>query len=124
MDVPALVCSAPCKRFGLRSVRLLVAFTLAVLCVSLLPSSAEAQEIVEKLTINGSVTIPLVSRPPTIEEFLGMKPPAEFADGKMAKVNKLYQRDPHDGAPVSQPTEIYLGYDQKNLYAVFICFDR
>jgi len=33
------------------------------------------------------------------------------------------QRNPHDGVPASQPTEAYLGYDDKNLYAVFVCFD-
>jgi hypothetical protein len=41
----------------------------------------------------------------------------------MAKVTGFIQRNPHDGAPASQRTEAYLGYDQKNLYAVFVCFD-
>jgi Domain of unknown function (DUF5916) len=51
-----------------------------------------------------------------------MKPEGETAM-QMAKVTGFQQRNPHDGAPVSEPTESYLGYDQKNLYAVFICFD-
>jgi len=33
------------------------------------------------------------------------------------------QREPHDGEPVSKPTQAYLGYDQKNLYVVFVCYD-
>ena len=41
----------------------------------------------------------------------------------MAKVTGFIQRAPHDGEGVSEPTEAYLGYDQKNLYVVFICFD-
>jgi len=41
----------------------------------------------------------------------------------MAKVTGFVQRNPHDGEKVSEPTEAYLGYDQKNLYLVFVCFD-
>ena len=33
------------------------------------------------------------------------------------------QRNPHDGDPVTEPTEAFLGYDRKNLYVVFVCFD-
>ena len=51
-----------------------------------------------------------------------MKPVGEIAL-QMAKVTGFTQRNPHDGEPVSEPTEAYLGYDQKNLYAVFVCFD-
>lgn len=43
--------------------------------------------------------------------------------GKLAKVDRFTQRVPSDGAPVSQRTEAYLGYDDKNLYTIFICFD-
>ena len=42
---------------------------------------------------------------------------------EMAKVAGFTQRNPHDGEAVSEPTEAYLGYDQKNLYVVFVCFD-
>lgn len=41
----------------------------------------------------------------------------------MAKVTGFVQRNPHDGEKVSEETAAYLGYDQKNLYAVFVCFD-
>ena len=41
----------------------------------------------------------------------------------MVKVTGFIQRNPHNGDPASQPTEAYLGYDEKNLYAVFVCFD-
>jgi hypothetical protein len=50
--------------------------------------------------------------------------PAPAWQGKLAKVEGLVQRVPTDGAPISQRTEIYLGYDDKNLYAIFVCFDR
>jgi hypothetical protein len=71
----------------------------------------------------GQVNIPRVSRPPTLEAFLEMKPSPEW-EGKLAKVDRFLQRTPSDGQPVSQRTEAYLGYDSKNLYAVFICFDN
>jgi len=51
-----------------------------------------------------------------------MKPSPAW-QGKLAEVKGLLQRIPHDGEPSSQKTEVYLGYDAKNLYAIFICFD-
>ena len=69
-----------------------------------------------------SIRIPRVSSVPRLEDFLGMEPTAEWKD-KLAKVDRFIQRIPSDGAPVSQRTEAYLGYDDKNLYAIFICFD-
>ena len=68
------------------------------------------------------ITIPRVSRPPVLEDFLEMKPSPAW-EGKLAKIDKFIQRAPSDGEPVSQRTETYLGYDDKNLYAIYICFD-
>jgi hypothetical protein len=51
-----------------------------------------------------------------------MKPEGPAAE-QMVKVTGLVQRNPHDGAPVSQQTEVYLGYDKRNLFVVFVCFD-
>jgi hypothetical protein len=69
-----------------------------------------------------SLTIPRLTRGPVLEDFLGMQPQGEIAQ-QMAKVTGFLQRDPHDGEKVSEETAAYLGYDQKNLYVVFICFD-
>jgi len=44
--------------------------------------------------------------------------------GKLAEAEQFRQRMPSDGALVSERTEVYLGYDDKNLYAIFICFDQ
>lgn len=41
----------------------------------------------------------------------------------MLKVDGFVQRDPKDGAPISQKTEVYLGYTDRNLYVVCVCFD-
>src|ERR1700732_1557156 len=69
-----------------------------------------------------AVTIPRLTRAPALEDFLGMEPAGEIAL-QMAKVTGFVQRNPHDGEKVSEETAAYLGYDQKNLYIVFVCFD-
>jgi hypothetical protein len=69
-----------------------------------------------------ALTIPRLTRPPALQDFLSMKPEGEIAL-QMAKVTGFVQRSPHDGEKVSEETEAYLGYDQKNLYIVFVCFD-
>ncbi len=69
-----------------------------------------------------SVTIPRLDHAPTLDEFLSMRPEGETAH-RMARITDFTQRDPHDGESVSEPTEAYLGYDQKNLYVVFVCYD-
>ena len=69
------------------------------------------------------IVIPRLVRGPTIDEFLNMKAEGEIAR-RMTRVSGFVQRDPHDGAPVTEKTEAYLGYDSKNLYVVFVCFDQ
>ena len=69
-----------------------------------------------------ALTIPRLSRAPALEDFLGMEPEGEIAQ-QMAKVTGFVQRTPHDGEKVSEETEAYLGYDQKNIYLVFVGFD-
>ncbi|HZS98087.1 MAG TPA: DUF5916 domain-containing protein [Terriglobales bacterium] len=44
--------------------------------------------------------------------------------GTMLKVDQFWQHDPIDGQPISQKTEAYLGYTDKNLYVVFLAFDN
>ena len=66
--------------------------------------------------------IPRLQHAPSLDDFLTMQPQGETAL-QMAKVTGFTQRNPHDGEPVSEPTAAYLGYDQKNLYVVFVCFD-
>jgi hypothetical protein len=66
--------------------------------------------------------VPHLSQAPTIRDFLTMQPPPAFA-GSMLKVDGFKQRDPNDGAPISEKTEVYLGYTDKNLYVVCVCFE-
>jgi hypothetical protein len=69
-----------------------------------------------------AIVIPRLVKGPALEDFLNMKPEGPIAT-RMMRVSGFVQRDPHDGQPVSQETEAYLGYDNKNLYVVFVCFD-
>jgi uncharacterized protein DUF5916 len=69
------------------------------------------------------ITIPRITNAPALADFLEMKPSASW-DGKLVKIDQFVQRVPSDGEAVSQRTDAYLGYDDKNLYAIFICFDN
>ncbi|MFB3813267.1 MAG: DUF5916 domain-containing protein [Terriglobales bacterium] len=62
--------------------------------------------------------IPRVQKAPVLQDFLDRIPrEAELA------VSDFRQREPGDGVPISQTTTVYLSYDDKNLYAVFVCKD-
>ncbi|MGH9804948.1 MAG: DUF5916 domain-containing protein, partial [Candidatus Acidiferrales bacterium] len=67
--------------------------------------------------------MPRVERAPTLEDFAEMKPNDEM-EGRLARVEGFVQRVPADGQPASERTVTYLGYDEKNLYVIFICFDQ
>jgi hypothetical protein len=96
---------------------------LLLLLVCALPRLFLAQTPLPQTPEFGTVHIPRVASPPRLEDFLTMEPAPAWKD-KLAMVQGLRQRVPTDGAPISQRTEIYLGYDDKNLYAIFVCFDR
>jgi len=66
--------------------------------------------------------VPFTDVAPRLEEFLDMRPPPHLA-GKLARVSDFIQRIPHDGAPATFRTEVYVAYDHERLYAVFVAFD-
>jgi hypothetical protein len=66
--------------------------------------------------------IPRLAREPKLEDFAGMEPSPAVAG--MLKIDRFWQRDPHDGQPVSQCTEAYLGYTDRALYFIFLAFDE
>ena len=70
-----------------------------------------------------SLVIPRLKAAPKLVDFEGMEPSSALAR-QMLKVGQFTQKEPHDGAPVSEPTEAYLGYTDKNFYAVFLAFDN
>ncbi|HUR37447.1 MAG TPA: DUF5916 domain-containing protein, partial [Terriglobales bacterium] len=74
------------------------------------------------LRISKDVTIPKVDRVPVLEDFLEMKPSPAW-EGKLAMVDGFIQNSPKDGSAPTEVTNVYLGYDNKNFYAIFVCFD-
>jgi Domain of unknown function (DUF5916) len=63
--------------------------------------------------------IPRVHRAPKLQDFLEDHPrEAEL------EVTDFRQNTPGDGTPATERTTAYLSYDDKNLYAVFLCHDE
>jgi hypothetical protein len=115
--------------FYLQNARRVAAVLL--LWLVLIPSASakdktgEADNAVQPVPVEqkfATLHIPRLELRPTITDFLEMQPSAAFA-GKMLRVDGFLQRDPKDGSPISQKTEVYLGYTDKNLYVVCVCFD-
>jgi hypothetical protein len=95
-------------------------FICTLFFVCLLPSLTLA-----KLADNdppAPLRIPRLQQPPTLADFTDMQLGGEF-EGQMMRVTEFTQQRPRDGQPASQRTEAYIGYDDKNLYIGFICFD-
>lgn len=99
--------------------RILVSMLLLAIWGVLAPSVLASTDPAGSLP---QIEIPRVQRAPTLEDFLDMKPNEEM-DGKLVKVEGFKQFSPRDGEPASQPTEVYLGFDDENLYVVWVCFD-
>jgi len=95
------------------------------------PSAQEPEPVIKNPEIRPApkpevapptLIIPRLTRAPELEDFLSMKPASQAAL-QMVKVTGFVQRNPHDGEKASEETAAFLGYDQKNLYVVFVCFD-
>jgi len=69
------------------------------------------------------ISIPRIATAPTLSDFEDMHPNARVA-GSMLKVSGFIAREPADGAQPTQDTDVYLAYDEHNLYAVFMCWDK
>ncbi|MEZ5308380.1 MAG: DUF5916 domain-containing protein [Pyrinomonadaceae bacterium] len=65
------------------------------------------------------VTVPRFDAPPIIDGKLD-----EDVWKRAAKFENFVQTDPGDLIPPSRETIAYLGYDSKNLYIAFMCFDE
>jgi len=98
---------------------------LICLCalLSLLTAAAMAGIPPPSLADEGSVAVPRVKLAPALEDFLSMAP-SERISGQLVKVSGFTQRTPHDGEPATQQTDVYMGYDARNLYVIFVCFDK
>lgn len=68
------------------------------------------------------LVVPRVQEAPKLENFLQMKA-AGPVEKQMAKISGFIQQQPKDGEPSGQQTKVYVCYDDKNFYAVFVAFD-
>jgi len=69
-----------------------------------------------------TLDIPFIDFEPQLEDFANMEPAAHVR-GKLARASGFIQREPNDGEPSTFHTEVYVGYDRKKIYAVFVAFD-
>jgi hypothetical protein len=67
------------------------------------------------------IAVPRLQTAPRLDDFGGMKPSGVALE--MSKVEGLIDRFPRDGTPMSERTEVYFGYDDRNIYAAFLCFE-
>src|SRR5215472_555559 len=97
---------------------------MIVALAALLPAQSGPKLAAPNLAATtNSVSIPRLRAAPKLSDFEGMEPATDLAR-HMVKIGQFTQKEPHDGAAVSQPTEAYLGYTDKNFYAVFLAFDK
>ena len=85
----------------------------------------ESQEPFEQIQIAqqaGDLNVPFIEREPELADFEEMVASPEII-GMMARAEGFVQRIPTDGAPASQRTAVYVAYDRRNFYAVFLAFD-
>lgn len=69
------------------------------------------------------VKIPRLLLTPKLEDFLSMHPDARIA-GTMARIDGFVQSDPDHGSLASGKADVYVGYDAKALYLVWVCWDH
>ena len=66
-----------------------------------------------------TIQIPRIDTPPLLSDFDEMQASPLVAES-MLKVTGFIAREPADGVDPTQGTDVYLAYDQHNLYAAFV----
>lgn len=98
------------------------ALLLVLLLVPFLYGKRGDADPVLAATAGQSVSIPRLSAPPKLEDFENMEP--QGAATRMQHIAGFVEQQPTDGATPSQRTDVYLGYDNTNVYIVWVCFDN
>lgn len=95
---------------------------LLLLTVPVCLGDGSATNVASPAAVGASVVVPRLLAAPRMADFEGMQP--HGAALKMSVVSDFIQSDPSDGQKATQKTEVYLGYDAKSLYVVWLCFDN
>jgi hypothetical protein len=98
---------------------------LPLLLLLLAPAApaAEPAAAAETRPIRTRVTLSRSAAPPPIAEIVAAMEQGRDPVPGMARVEGFITRYPFDGLPGSERTVVYLGYDDKNLYAIWYCYD-
>src|SRR5215469_8619646 len=67
--------------------------------------------------------VPLLNEGLKLSDFTGMEPRPGL-ESQLARVSGFLENTPADGAPASEPTEVWIGRTKSTLYFVFICHDH
>jgi hypothetical protein len=84
--------------------------------------SMENKQPRKAVSLRATLNIPRIERAPTLADFEGMEPVTSLAQ-KMARAEGFRQRNPSDGAPATQSTFAFMGYDNANIYLAWVCHD-
>jgi len=87
-----------------------------VLCLGTLVVSLHSQSEPPPTAQIKEIHVPRIASPPRIEQFLG-----GASRGDMKRIDDFRQRQPGDGVPASRKTSAWIGFDDQNFYAVFVC---
>lgn len=97
----------------------LVLWAALVLCA--MPTCLWAAD--DTRPIRSRITLARSAPPPAIAEVAAAMEAGRDPVPGMARVEGFITRYPFDGLPGSERTVVYLGYDDKNLYAIWYCYD-
>lgn len=86
------------------------------------PNAGAASQPARLPVTRAALDIPKIEKAPMLEDFSNLEASTPLAKS-MRHVDGFLQRIPNDHAPVTQQTDAYMGYDQANLYVVFVCHD-
>src|SRR5438105_4928057 len=102
--------------------RLRVLSALSLLATAPAAAQRQTTQIAPRDRTFGRISIPRLEQAPALQDFEGMQAVSSVAK-QMLRIEHFTGRLPVDDVPSSEPTEVYLGYDKTNLYAIFLCFD-
>jgi len=108
------MCISPAARM------LLIAAVVSVECPA--ANAFDDAATAEQPPAFAQVTIPRLERAPQLADFTSAQPDASIARS-MAKLDGFIQRAPDDGQPATQQTTVYVAYDERHLYVVFVAKD-
>jgi len=73
-------------------------------------------------TGNPVIHIPRINHAPKLDDFEGFQPISSVARS-MIKIDQFVVREPVYGTKPTQPTDVYMGFTDQNLYMVFLAHD-